>query len=868
VTYRRQWGRIGKGSLLDEGLRRRSRISRVVFLVGVSVAALALGRGVAAAADVAVYGETLAAGWQDWSWGGVTRDFNRTSPVYAGSRSIGVTFTGGWSGLQLGRNDRLDLSGQDILRFRVHGGSSGGQQLEVRVGNNQSGAYVSRSFTPSANAWTLVEVPLWELGTPRQADYLYWFNATAGAQSTFSLDDIVFAASGAPTPTAIPAGAGPALRLDATAVLRPISPYIYGMNFAPEDLAAEVALPLNRWGGNATTRYNWRNDTSNRASDWYFENIPNDNANPGALPNGSASDQFVEQNRRTGTETIITLPLIGWTPKSRGYTCGFSVAKYGAQQSTDSWRPDCGNGIRSNGTAITGNDPLDTSEAITPVFVQDWITHLTTRYGDAGEGGVRFYNLDNEPELWDGTHRDVHPQPTSYDEMRDRGLAYAAAVKAVDPLGQTLGPVGWGWSAYFWSALDWAPGGDWWNHPQDRQAHGNVPFVAWYLQQMRAYDQQHGVRLLDYFDLHYYPQAAGVTLSTAGGAATQALRLRSTRSLWDSSYTDESWIAEPVRLIPRMREWVDANYPGTRLAITEYNWGGLEHINGAVAQADVLGIFGREGLDLATLWDPPTSSEPVAYAFRLYLDYDGAGGRFGDVALSASSDDQEKLSVYAARRQADGAITAMVINKSVGPLVSRLVLDHLGAAGSAAVYRYSSAKLDGIVREADAPIAAGGIDATFPGSSITLFVVAAGSGTPLPSGTATPTATATPTRPTATGTATHVPAPSTSTRTSTAVPATATATAVPPTGTSTRVPSTQTPTRSATRTRTPSVTRSATRTRTPTRQATSTRTRTRTSTRPVATLTRTRTATRTATRTRTPTRTRTATRTRTPTRTP
>jgi hypothetical protein len=50
-----------------------------------------------------------------------------------------------------------------------------------------------------------------------------------------------------------------------------------------------------------------------------------------------------------------------------------------------------------------------------------------------------------------------------------------------------------------------------------------------------------------------------------------------------------------------MRDWVDTWYPGTRLAITEYNWGGLDGLNGALAQADVLGIFGREGLALATL---------------------------------------------------------------------------------------------------------------------------------------------------------------------------------------------------------------------------------------------------------------------------
>ena len=113
-------------------------------------------------------------------------------------------------------------------------------------------------------------------------------------------------------------------------------------------------------------------------------------------------------------------------------------------------------------------------------------------------------------------------------------------------------------------------------------------------------------------------------------AATQALRLRSTRSIWDPNYPDESWINgtegwPTVRLIPRMRDWVASNYPGTKLAITEYNWGALDHINGALAPADALGIFGREGLDLATLWAAPDPDQPGAFAFRMYRNYDGPG---------------------------------------------------------------------------------------------------------------------------------------------------------------------------------------------------------------------------------------------------
>jgi beta-glucanase (GH16 family) len=524
------------------------------------------------------------------------------------------------------------------------------------------------------------------------------------------------------------ADAGPLLRIDVSAARHNISPYIYGINFAEESLAKELRLPVRRWGGNSTTRYNWQINMANRAADWYFENLPETNDNPSGLPQMSAVNSFIDQNVRTSTDSIITVPLIGWTPKDRGRNCGFSIAKYGTQQANDSqWWPDCGNGVKPDKTTkITGNDPHDTSQEIDPGFVQDWVRFLISRYGAADQGGIRFYDLDNEPMLWNSTHRDVHPQPTTYDEVRNATTSYAAAIKQVDSAALTLGPVLWGWNAYFYSALDTAAD-QWWNKPKpDQLAHGGVPFVDWYLQQMSSYEKANGVRILDYLDLHFYPQGAGVSGSGLGDSALQALRLRSTRGLWDPSYADESWIGPNiVRLIPRMRDWAAYNYPGTRLAITEYNWGALRYLNGALAQADVLGIFGREGLDLAALWGPDASDQPWANAFRMYRNYDGSGGAFGDISVQASSTDQGKLAIYAAQRSSDSSLTLIVINKTTGDLSSSVTLAGFVPAATAKVYRYSADDIVRIAPQPDQAFSSGGFSATFPASSITLFVVPA-----------------------------------------------------------------------------------------------------------------------------------------------
>jgi hypothetical protein len=223
---------------------------------------------------------------------------------------------------------------------------------------------------------------------------------------------------------------------------------------------------------------------------------------------------------------------------------------------------------------------------------------------------------------------------------------------------------------------------------------------------------------------------------------------------------------------------VNTHYSGTKLAISEYNWGALDHINGALAQADVLGIFGREGLDMAQLWDPPAAHLPGAYAFRVYRNYNGVGGKFGDTSVSATSGDQDKLAIYAAQRNSDGAVTIVVINKLKTAQTGNVALAGFTPNGAAKVYRYSEANLNQIVRLADVSASGGSLaNVQFPASSITLFVL--NEGAPGPTSTPSPTAppTATPTKtatsintPTSTPTATATRTPSPATRTPTPTP--------------------------------------------------------------------------------------------------
>jgi hypothetical protein len=529
-------------------------------------------------------------------------------------------------------------------------------------------------------------------------------------------------AAGAPALPVRAAAATITVTVDPGADRHPISPLIYGVNFGDDSQAARMRWPVRRWGGNATTRYSWQDDVSNHASDWFFYNLPNDNPNPQNLPSGSASDGFVTTTRGAAGEPLITVPTIGWTPIDRTRRWGFSVARYGPQQATEctatgyaSWcNPDAGNGRHPDGTPITGNDPGDTSRAVDPGFVTGWMAHLALVTGTAGNGGVRLYALDNEPTLWNSTHRDVHPQPTTYDELWQRTSQYAAAIKAHDPAAQVLGPADWGWCAYFFSAADGCQAG------ADAQAHGGLALTDWYLLQAADYQAAHGVRLLDYLDVHYYPQAAGVALSDDESASTAALRLRSLKGLYDPTYTDESWIAQPVELIPRMKAWIAGRLPGTRLAISEYNWGNDNGASSALAQAEALAIFGREGVDLATRWVAPAAGSRVEDAFVLYLDYDGKGARVAGDSIRAASADVDKVGAYAVAG-AGSRLHLLLFNKDA---VSNTVQVQVAGSPSATLDLYEFDASHRFGPAGTAPLAAGAVTLTLPPLSATLAVTA------------------------------------------------------------------------------------------------------------------------------------------------
>jgi|GEM_PF-3607822 len=223
----------------------------------------------------------------------------------------------------------------------------------------------------------------------------------------------------------------------------------------------------------------------------------------------------------------------------------------------------------------------------------------------------------------------------------------------------------------------------------------------------------------------------------------ELLRSRSTRSLWDPNYVDESWIASTginggkVNLINLMKNWVNTYYPGTRIGVTEYNWGAEGDMNGATTQADIWGIFGREGLDLADRWTTPATGSPAYLAMKLFRNYDGSNSAFGDRSVAASVANPDQVDAFSAVRSSDGALTVLVVNKNLfdpaNPAATTHVTVNLSNFASGAAQEWQLAAINpsdqtkaSITRLADISLNGASFTVNVPQESVTMFVLKPG----------------------------------------------------------------------------------------------------------------------------------------------
>jgi hypothetical protein len=515
------------------------------------------------------------------------------------------------------------------------------------------------------------------------------------------------------------AGAGPveagelAFDVDAEKVVRPISPYVYGINSQNED---DSNATVRRMGGNRQTGYNWENNASNAGSDY---NQQSDEWSCTVLRYtdcgvpGAQFVDFAKENKAMGADTVATVPLVDYVTADKKGKVSEAEAAPSAR-----WVKS----LPKKPSAFTLTPDLNDKT----VYEDEFVNLLVAKLGKAKDGGIKFYSLDNEPALWPSTHPRIHPDRTRYDEMVKRTEATASEIVRIDPSAQTLGAVAFGWSEFM--SLSEAP-----DYKEHNAKYGT--YIDFFLASMKELEAKHGKRLVHVLDVHWYPEARGTKRITEKDTSpkTVAARLQAPRSLWDPTYTEKSWITgtwgKPIRLIPWLQERIAERYPGTKLSMTEYNFGAGDHISGGLAQADVLGIFGREGLTLGNYWGDGPGNGPlptyIKAAYKLFRNYDGKKSTFGDTAVAATPADIAKASIYAATdTKRKGALTILVINKDLRSIYNAKIVIKGNKCTKAQVYTLDGSSPD-IKPQAPVDVTAGVIGYKLPPISAALFVCGA-----------------------------------------------------------------------------------------------------------------------------------------------
>ena len=487
-----------------------------------------------------------------------------------------------------------------------------------------------------------------------------------------------------------------------------ISPYIYGSN---ADLSGTENFFSRRAGGNRLTGYNWENNFSNAGNDWLHSSdnylVSTLSAAQQKIP-GICALKMIDDN--VGKYTLFTLPAAGYVSRdNKGTVSPAEVAPSGR------WRQV----VNKKGSAFTLTP--DTSD--NSVYVDEFLNYLIQSRGKANAGGMKAYLIDNEPDLWTSTHPRIFNHALGAAELVTKSIDQAKTIKDMDNTAEVFGYESFGFSGYYnlQSAPDWNSvkgSADW--------------YLDYYLAQMKAASLTDGRRLLDVLSLHWYSEAMGDHRINDAAATTtndNIARMQAPRTLWDSSYAETSWIQQwysaYLPLIPRVMSSINKNYADTKLAFTEYNYGDFNHVSSGIAQADVLGIFGKYGVYAAHYWQMQNNINYTSSGFKIFTNYDGSNSTFGNTSVYSKMSDKQNSSVYTAINGTDESILTMVVmNKNLTQSINGQFTITSGAVYETAdVWGFDSNSANITPRTGVTSISANQFNYTIPALSVFLFKI-------------------------------------------------------------------------------------------------------------------------------------------------
>jgi hypothetical protein len=485
------------------------------------------------------------------------------------------------------------------------------------------------------------------------------------------------------------------------AVTKPISPYIYGTNFYAGNTNAPTLLTLDRAGGNRWTAYNWINNGSNAGNDYFYENddyLCQTALGCDASQPAEAVRLLIAGDQQAGLASLVTLQLQGYVSKDTVVAQvppPFPDLAY--------FRPVVDKKSSASAQPFTLTPPPASTD--NNVYMDEFAWALDQKFSGKNIFGASpaqptFIGLDNEPDIWYSTHEEIQGSATVNGQKANnlpwatflsKSVALAEALKDQFPAATIFGPVNYGFNGiYGWqgdSTLSPTPSGTNW-------------FADKYIAGIKTASTTYGKPVVDVYDFHWYSEATdgstrvtNMTSPTLTDAQVQAI-VQSPRSLWDNTYKENSWITNdvlggPIYILGRLQAKIDSENPGMKIAITEYENGGFNHIAGTIAQADNLGIFGSEGVFAANFWPPNGTYDYAMAGFRAYRGFDGANAVFGDTSLQATSSNVGNVVVYASADSATpGHYIFVAINRSTSLQVT--AINGVTLSGTATLYQMTA----------------------------------------------------------------------------------------------------------------------------------------------------------------------------------
>ncbi len=440
--------------------------------------------------------------------------------------------------------------------------------------------------------------------------------------------------------------------INANSGKRHISPYIYGKNnvlpnkFLNTGTNAEVTKAVEagvrlvrQGGGNNSTKYNWRLRLSSHP-DWYNNVYENDW--DAAARNLTA--------KMPGAQGMWSLQLLGKVAASNNHN--FSDWTYNGSQ----WWE----GVNQNlaGGGVVNPDPKGKAlkEGNPDLYLTDWpadstVGILSHWFGHGGLGFdstyYKYWSMDNEPEIWSGTHDDVMKTQIPAEEFMQLYFKVAKAARKKFPGIKLSGPV---------PANEW----QWYRYGSDGIPYNGKKYcwLEYFILRIAEEEKASGVKLLNVLDIHYYPSSSVASnivqfhrvFFDRNYVYPEANGVKTINGGWDASQTKEFIMG---RCSDWLTKYMGVNH-GVGLGLTEFGINTSDANVQASFYASILGEFMKNGVEICTPWSWKPGMWETIHLFSRY------GHNF---IVNAVSDDETNVSAYPTLNSTSDSMTIFLVNR-------------------------------------------------------------------------------------------------------------------------------------------------------------------------------------------------------------